>query len=67
VQVLQFSPNWASHLPFPQHSPQSMGQVWQFSVPLHLASPHTGATLQFPQAKVVTSWAHRLSQAVMQQ
>ncbi len=48
LQVWQFSPSDASHLPLPQvHIPQSFGQLMQVSVPLQVPSPHTG---QAPQS-----------------
>ena len=40
LQLWQFSPRDASHLPLPQlHIPQSFGQLMQVSVPLHVPSP----------------------------
>ena len=66
-QPVQFSPSPASHCPLPQQLPQSWEHVWQVSVPLHWPSPQTGATLQLPQPRSVTSWAHRPSQELLQQ
>jgi hypothetical protein len=43
LQLWQFSPRDASHLPLPQlHIPQSFGQLMQVSPPLHVPSPQTG-------------------------